>query len=171
MRNPERFAPRAPRTLWAAALISLFLNVALAGALVYGWATARRVAGEAATALDAFADQTITYQFRLNQTVPVRAEVPFEETLMVPVRRDLDINTTVTVSQELPVIGQVTFDVPIRANIPVSFEIPFVISQTFPVQADVPLNLEIPVELPIRDTPLKPAIDALSRPLKDLAGR
>ncbi len=171
MRNPEHPAPSAPKALWVIALISLVLNLALAGALVYGWVTARRFAADTATALETFSNQTITYRFRLNQTVPVRADVPFEQTLMMPVRQNLDIDTTVTVSQELPVIGQVTFDVPIRANVPVSFDIPFVISETFPVYTDVPLNLEIPVELPIRDTPLKPAIDALIQPLKNLAGQ
>jgi len=168
MQNPKHSAPTA---LWVIAIVSLALNVVILVVLVAGLVAARQMAGDAASALESFSQQTISYRFRVNQTVPVSADVPFQLDLIVPVNQTLDVNTVVTVSRELPVIGQIEFDVPIQTSIPVSFEVPLIINQTFPITTDVALNLEIPLDVSIADTPLKQAIDAVAQPLKVFGGR
>ncbi len=171
MQTPIRSKPSAPATLWALALVSLLLNIALVALIVVVVMWARQFAADTADALNAVGNQDINYTLRLNQTVPVRAEVPFAQTIVVPISQSIDVNTIVTVSRELPVIGVIDLDVPIQASIPVNFEVPIAVNQTFPVSADVPLNMEIPLSIRVNETPLKAAIDSVVRSLNTFAGR
>ena len=171
MQTPTRPRASAPAALWALALVSLLLNIALAALLVVATLSVRQFAADTADALAAVGNTDINYTFRLNQTVPVRAEVPFTQNIIVPISQSIDVDTVVTVSRELPVIGVIDFDVPIQASIPVQFDVPIMVSQTFPVSAEVPLNLEIPLNIRISETPLKATIDAVVRSLNAFAGR
>lgn len=171
MQTPVRSKPSAPAALWALALVSLLFNVALVALVVVAVISARQFAADTADALVALGNQDINYTFRLNQTVPVRAEVPFAQSFVVPIRQSIDINTVVAISRELPVIGVIDLDVPIQTSIPVSLSVPVAISQTFPVNADVPLNLEIPISIRVNETPLKATIDSAVRSLNMFAGR
>ena len=171
MQTPIRPRASAPAALWALALVSLFLNIALAVLLVVIVLSARQFASDTADALSDVGNQDINYTFRLNQTVPVRAEVPFTQDIIVPISQSINVDTVVTVSRELPVIGVIDLDVPIQASIPVQFDVPIVVSRTFPVSAEVPLNLEIPLNIRISETPFKATIDSVVRSLKAFAGR
>ncbi|MCS7059570.1 MAG: hypothetical protein RMN25_00230 [Anaerolineae bacterium] len=171
MQTPIRSKPSAPAALWTLALASFLLNVVLIALLILGIMWARRLAADTADALIAFGNQDINYTLRLNQTVPVRAEVPFVQNVVVPIRQTIDVNTVVTVSRELPVVGVLEFDVPIQASIPVQFDVTIPVSQTFPVNTDVPLNMEIPLSIRVSDTSLKSTIDSVARALNTFAGR
>lgn len=171
MQSPVRSRPSAPAALWALALVSLLLNLALGALIVFVVVWARQFAADTADALIAVGDQDINYTLRLNQTVPVRADVPFAQSVVVPINQTINVNTVVTVSRELPVIGVIDLDVPIRASIPVNFEVPITIDQTFPISADVPLNMEIPLSIRVNETPLKATIDSVVRSLNTFAGR
>jgi len=157
--------------LWALVSISLLLNLIIITALIFILMAGRQIASDVAGQLEGFGRQTINYKFRITQTVPVQARVPFRQSRIVPYSYMMPVSTTVNVTKELPVIGQINFDVPIRVDIPVSLTIPIEISETIPVNANVPLNLEIPLEIPIKDTPLKTMIDGIVKTLNQLAGR
>ena len=161
----------ASPALWALAIVSLLLNIIVIGALVIVFVVGRQIAADVADQLDAFGRQTINYKFHVTQTVPVRTNVPFSHSAVIPFNQNLPISTTVKVSKEIPVIGQISFDVPIQANVPVSLSIPIEISRTIDVNAEVPLNLEIPLEIPLKDTPLKATLDSVVKTLNTFAGR
>jgi len=171
VQTPIRSKPSAPAALWSLAFVSLLLNVALAALVVVIVLSARQFAAGTADALAAVGSQDINYTLRLNQTVPVRADVPFAQNIVAPVNQSIEVNTVVTVSRELPVIGVIELDVPIQTSIPISFEVPIVVSQTFAISADVPLNMEIPLSIRINETPLKATIDSVVRSLNAFAGR
>ncbi len=166
----DRPAP-ASLLLWGLLAVSLLLNVVVIAVLFVAVMAGRQAAAGIADQLAAFGRQDIRYQFRIVQTVPVTASVPFHHTAIVPYSQSLPISTTVTITKELPVIGQISFDIPIEARVPVSLSIPVAISGTIPVQAAVPLNLEIPLDIPVADTPLKTTIDNAVKALNNLAGR
>ena len=151
--------------------ISLLLNAVIIVALVFIVISGRQISADIIKQLEDFGKQSISYKFRITQTVPVQALVPFNQSMVIPYKQVLPVNTTVTITKELPVIGQVSFDIPIQTNIPVSLSIPIDISQTIPVNAEVPLNMEIPLEIPIKDTPLKTMLDGIANTLRQISGR
>ena len=167
---PERPRSASP-VLWALAIISFILNIIVIGVLVIAVVIGRQMAADAADQIDAISQQTIHYTFHITQTVPVRTNVPFNQSTVVPFNQNLPISTTVRVNKEIPVIGQITFDVPIRADVPVSLSIPIEISHTISVNSEVPLSLDIPLQIPLKDTPLKAALDNMVKALNTIAGR
>lgn len=168
-REPARGG--APAGLWAIAILSLALNGVIIAAGLFLVLTSRQAAGDAAAALDALTRENVNYTFRVNQSVPVRTDIPFSRTLVIPIERTLDVSTVVTVTRDIPVIGAIEFDVPIQATVPVSFDVPIVISETLPVNIDVPLNLDIPLQVTLSETPLQRAIEPLVKALYRLAGK
>ena len=166
----DRSAPASP-LLWGLLAISLLLNIVVIAVLVLAVMVGRQTAAGMADQLAAFGRQNINYQFRIVQTVPVTASVPFQHAVVVPFNQLMPISTTVSITRELPVIGVINFDVPIEANVPVSLSIPITISETIPVNTAVPLNLEIPLEIPVAGTPLKATLDSVVNVLNGLAGR
>jgi hypothetical protein len=161
----------ASPVLWALAIFSFILNILVIGVLVIVFISGRQVAAGLADQIDAFSQQTINYSLHITQTVPVHTNVPFSQTMTVPFNVNVPISTTVKVSKEIPVVGQITFDVPIQAEVPVSLSIPIEISRTIGVNADVPLSLDVPLQIPLKDTSLKAALDGIVKALNSLAGR
>ncbi|HEY3340872.1 MAG TPA: hypothetical protein VGK81_02595 [Anaerolineae bacterium] len=157
--------------LWALAAVSFVLNIVVIGVLMILFMYGRQAAADLADQLGAFSNQTINYSFHITQTVPIRTNVPFSYTTVMPFSQSLPISTTVNVSKEIPVVGLITFDVPIRADVPVSLSIPIQISHTIDVNVAVPLNLNIPLQIPLQDTPLKATLDGIVKTLNMLAGR
>ena len=161
----------ASPVLWALAIFSFILNILVISVLVIVFISGRQVAAGLADQIDAFSQQTINYSLHITQTVPVHTNVPFSQTMTVPFNVNVPISTTVKVSKEIPVVGQITFDVPIQAEVPVSLSIPIEISRTIGVNADVPLSLDVPLQIPLKDTSLKAALDGIVKALNSLAGR
>jgi hypothetical protein len=148
------------------AIISLGLNIFLLVNLNRGRliaADALRNAGQSATDL---ADDTINYTFSVNQVVPIHADIPFNESITVPVNIELDevfpVNVVVPLSDtftipldatipvdtivDVPfnILGQQTeISIPIKADFPVNLLI------DVPIQTEIPIEAEIPVQLPI----------------------
>ena len=166
---------RQPRSasplLWALALCSFILNILVIGVLIVVYIYGRQVAADLADQLDTFSQQTINYSVHITQTVPVRADVPFSQTMTVPFNVNVPVSTTVKVSKEIPVVGQITFDVPIQTEVPVSLSVPIEISRTLAVNTDVPLSLDVPLQIPLKDTSLKTALDGIIKALNSFAGR
>jgi hypothetical protein len=156
---------------WALAVVSFVLNILVIGVLMILFVVGRQAAADLADQLTAVSQQTINYSFHIAQTVPIHTSVPFTNTTVVPFNQNLPISTTVKVSKEIPVVGLITFDVPIQADVPVSLSIPIQISRTIGVNTEVPLSLDIPLQIPLKDTPLKTTLDGIVKTLNTLAGR
>ena len=161
----------SPPVLWALAIVALLLNFLVVGVLIFATFTAREVAGTAADQLEALSQQPVSFMFRITQTVPIRTMIPFHQKLGMPFTHTVSINTSVVVSKELPVIGQIAFDVPIQASIPISFDIPIDVDTTVPVSMEIPLNLQIPVQIHLGATPIGDVLDETIRALRALAGK
>jgi hypothetical protein len=205
--------------LWCLVFLSLGLNLYLLYALQQARLLAIETIGEAARSISVLAGQTIQYTLpvhqdipvrtsvaidetlsvpvsaHLTQTVPVRAIIPFRDTLTVPVSTVIPVETTFQVPVNIPLVGQQFIAIPISATIPVSLSTPVsisreipvatnvyidapigteatvTISHTIPVSVTVPLELEVPVTIEIARTSLQGYLERLSQELLDLADK
>ncbi|HEY3291555.1 MAG TPA: hypothetical protein VGK87_15595, partial [Anaerolineae bacterium] len=84
--------------LWALVVISVLLNVVIIAALVVIVAAGRQMATDVSSQLDGFSRQSISYRFHITQTIPVRANVPFHNSMVIPYSQVMPISTTVAVA-------------------------------------------------------------------------
>ncbi len=161
-----------PQQFQRIALIWLIVITLVLGYLVFSLlrfqSTARAMLDQAADDLAALADAHIEYTVSISRVVAIDAEIPFNQTLTIPVDMEIDhvfpIDTsiyfqeefTVPVSQTLSIdqTFNVPFDIPltertvavpipIQADIPIRFDIAVPIDKELDIQADIPVQLPI----------------------------
>ncbi len=156
----------APVLLWMIALLSLAINIVIIAGLIIAIGTARAFAASAADKLEALGNSTIATTVRINREITVDTTVPFAYSDSIAIEQDLPIDTVVNIKQEVPVLGLIDFNVPIKTSVPIKLKVPVSIKQSIPVKATVPINFDVPVAVQIRDTPLKAQIDEFVRVLR-----
>lgn len=164
MTNPPQRG--APVLLWMIALLSLAINIVIIAGLVIAIGAARAFAGSAADKLEALGNSTIATTVRVNREITVDTTVPFAYSDNIVIEQNLPIDTVVNIKQEVPVIGLIDFNVPIKTSVPINLKVPVSIKQSIPVKATVPINFDVPVAVQIRDTPLKAQIDEFVKVLR-----
>jgi hypothetical protein len=147
--------------------ISLILGY-LVVSLLHIQATARTMLDQAADDLAALAEAHIEYTVSISRVVAIDAEIPFNQSLTVPVDMEIShvfpIDTSISFQEEFTVpVSQVlsidqTFNVPfdipltertvavpipIQADIPIQFDIAVPIDKELDIQADIPVQLPI----------------------------
>jgi len=162
-------------TLIVLAALTL-LSLALNGVVIFGLLQARQIAldavtGARATVADTRAlvtgigDDTFSYTFKMQQEIPIAANIPFNEEVTVPINMTIPINTTVVVPINAGLLGTFDIDVPVRTIIPVNREFTVPISQTV---TTVPLDVDAPIEIPLAETPLAGYLEELDAVLARL---
>ncbi|RLC68022.1 MAG: hypothetical protein DRI48_00760 [Chloroflexi bacterium] len=155
------------------------LSLAFNGLVILGLLRARRIALDAQEAAletveDARAlvtgvvDDTFSYTFQVEQEIPIRTSIPFNEEVTVPIRTTIPISTTVTVPLRAGILGTFDIDVPVHTLIPVDLEFTVPISQTVDISTTVPLDVDVPVEIPLDETPLVGYVEELDTALEQL---
>lgn len=114
--------------------------------------------------------EVFSAQFALDQAVPVRADVPIQQTLRVPISTTVTINDQVDVPLTTP-LGDVTIPVPLNINVPVNTNVPVNISETVTISTTVDLNLDVPVRVPVSETSFADYLESLERYLTDLQSK
>jgi len=165
-------------TLIVLAALTL-LSLALNGVVIFGLLQARQIAldavtGARATVADTRAlvtgigDDTFSYTFKMQQEIPIAANIPFNEEVTVPINMTIPINTTVVVPINAGLLGTFDIDVPVRTIIPVNREFTVPISQTVNISTTVPLDVDVPIEIPLAETPLAGYLEELDAVLARL---
>lgn len=155
-------------------LLSLTLN----GVVIFGLLRARQIAldvqqatlntvTDARSIVTGVGDDTFAYTLEVEQEIPIKTSVPFNEEINVPVNTVIPIDTTVTVPIDL---GITTYDleVPIQTIVPVDLEFAVPISQTVDIDTTVLLNVDVPIEIPLDETPLVGYMEELDTGLGQL---
>ena len=121
---------------------------------------------QAISKLEAFEKTTIQYKVQIKQEFPVQAEIPFNETLDIP------IQLTVPISQEIKTTVMIDplntgLSIPVEVNVPVDLEIPIdttlpiSIERTIPISTTIPLDLDVPLNIVVSETELAPYLAQL----------
>jgi hypothetical protein len=133
-------------------------SAVLNGMLVFGFLKARNLAlnivSDARGLVNDAADDTLSYEVEVNQSIPIQTTVPFNQEITVPFRSALPISTVVSIPIKAGILGTFDIDVPIRTVVPVNVEVTVPVSQTVHISTTVPVNLAVPIDIPMAETPL-----------------
>jgi hypothetical protein len=139
--------------LWGPVIFLLILNLAL----VYGLNRARLYVidtlGYVETTLDRLASEVIVYNIRVNQAVPVKADIPLNQRMEIP------LNTVIPIDQVLRVpfqtaSGQIEVEMPLNTDFPINMRVPVDFNETISVDTVVHLDTSVPVEIEVGRTSL-----------------
>lgn len=139
--------------LWVVVIILLIVNTALLFALNQARLTAVESLDKVETILKRLSAEVIVYNVAINQAIPVKTNVPINQTISVP------INTVIPIDQKMQVpfdmLGnEVLLDVPLKVDFPIETTIPVDFNETINVDTVVELNTSVPVEIAIGQTSL-----------------
>lgn len=139
--------------LWGLVIILLILNLILLDALNLTRLTAIETLSKVEMTLDSLANEVIVYNIEVSQAVPMKADVPLNRTIEIPLNTVIPIDQVLTVPFQTPA-GEVMLDVPVKTNVPIDIVAPVSFNQTINVDTVVQLNTTLPVEIDIAQTPL-----------------
>lgn len=144
---------RSISILWGLVIFLLILNLTL----LYGLNRARLYVidtlGYVETTLDHLASEVIVYDIRVNQAVPVKANIPLNQRMEIP------LNTVIPIDQVLRVpfqtgSGQIEVEMPLNTDFPVNMRVPIDFNETISVDTIVHLDTLVPVEIEVGRTSL-----------------
>lgn len=147
--------------------LSLGLHLWTFASLAYGRAQAREQLAALATQVAAAQQEVLVFDVPINQTVPVNAEIPLRQHMMIPISTTVVLNRSVAIPLTTP-LGETRIPVPIDIEVPINTTVPVLISDTVAISAPVMLNLTLPIEIPISQSPFAHYLDALERTLDTL---
>ncbi|RME48359.1 MAG: hypothetical protein D6796_06375 [Caldilineae bacterium] len=154
-------------------LLSLALNFFLLWQLlgVYRQAqgmgrTAQQTLAQAIADLGELQNATFRLTVPVKQDVPVKAVVPFSQTITVPIDEKIRFQDEISTQLilEMPEFGvkaPMDITIPIDTEVPVVLDARVPINVTIPVETTVPLDMEIPVAIRLADTDFAPFIERL----------
>ncbi len=163
-RQPFRRVPVSLALVWARSnVISLVLAIFIVVSLALQAATIiglLRIRNTTARQLDVSANdiarlrqQSVTYNFPVDQTVSLDTTIAINRTIDIPINLTVPISETLSVPIETP-LGAFNIDVPLNLEVPISETVSVTIDEDIPVSADVPIKTEIPVAIKLGDPPL-----------------
>lgn len=97
--------------------------------------------------------QSVSYNFPIDQTVPLDTTVEIKRTVEIPINLTVPISETLEVPISTP-FGSFDIDVPLQLEVPISETVSVTIDEDVPVSADVPVKTEIPIAIRLGDPPL-----------------
>lgn len=138
------------------------------------WLAINRLRGIAREQIQALAQEieqaendVFTMNLELNQPVPIRAAIPINQQLTIPINTTVALSETFNVPLDTP-LGSFNIPVPINADIPINTEVPISVRETVSVSTTVDLDLDVPISVPIRETSLASYLKDLRQKLVEL---
>ena len=128
--------------------------------------TAQQTLAQAIADLGELQNATFQLTVPVKQEVPIRAVVPFSQTIIVPINETIPFKDEISTQLilEMPEFGMkapIDITIPIDTQVPVVLDARVPINVTIPVETTVPLDMEIPVAVRLADTGLTPFIERL----------
>lgn len=165
--------------LWFLVLLSLALNIIILAGLWKARQTALEVMDEGLEAVARLEEETFSTTVRVQQRVPVSADVPFNRTLTLPVNVSVPISHDITFQEDFELsidtpLGEQSISIPVSATIPLSLTIPVAaqvpvnIDETIAVRTDVEIDTSVPVAIRVADTPLLDYLEQMETMLAKL---
>lgn len=112
--------------------------------------------------------ETVHYDFPIQQSFPISTTVQLNETLDVPINTIVPIRQSIVVPVEIPVIGSVDLPVELNLDVPVSTTVNVAINKQIPIATSVDLNTSIPLEINLSQPPLGDVLKELEDTLREL---
>ena len=142
------------------ALASLIANAVLLAKLRHPERLAAPAAERLLGSLER-SDARIRYEVRIPAGTPLHFDVPVDERYTVKLRTNLPINTDVRLPFNTP-FGRREVTVPVRTTIPIRQDVPVHVTDTFRLRTETKTEYVVPLQLRVRDLPLKEIREALN---------
>jgi hypothetical protein len=113
-------------------------------------------------------EQTVNYDFPIQQTFPISTTIQLNESIDVPINTTVPIQQRIVVPVEVPVVGQVDLPVNLDLTVPVSTTVRVAIDRQIPIATDVDLNTNIPLSIDLSQPPLGDVLRDLENALRDV---
>jgi hypothetical protein len=155
--------------LWGILIVSLALNILSTVQIFALRQAARQAIADGITLIGNLEGSTLSYNVAVDDTLPLTADIPVDETIPVVIEDTIPIDTTVTVPVSAGLLGTFDLDVPIHAVVPIRLETEVTLQRTFHVETNIPLDLTIPVSIVVRDSPAAQSLADLKMRLERLA--
>ncbi len=151
-------------------ILSLLLHAVTLGSLWRVRSVIRHQLDISTAQLAEVRQQTVRYNFPVDQTFTIDTTVAISETVEVP------LSLTVPISQEVSIpietfLGTVPITVPLDLTIPVSETIEVPINRDLPFQTDIPIQTEFPIEIRLSEPPLGDVLKQFEEALQELRNR
>ena len=144
-------------------IFSTILNALTIGA-VYRVRTVLRAQLETAVRnVGEVRQQTVHYEFPIQQSFPISTTIDLNETLDVP------INMSVPIREQIMVpVGPIEFPVDLNFDVPISMTVPVEIDRQIPIRTMVDLDTSITLQLDLGQPPLGDVLQRLEETMRDL---
>ena len=175
----RRQAPVTTKRAWyrqnvvVGVLIVFILLSALASAYTFAalFQTRRVLRAQLETAVTKIAEareQTIHYEFPVQQSFPFSTTIDLNETIDVPINISVPIRQQINVPVEVPLLGPVELPVTLNFDVPVSTTVTVPIDKQIPINTSVDLNTTIPLDIDLGQEPLGNVLRDLEDALREL---
>ena len=118
--------------------------------------------------LETFQGATIEFKVAVDEEFPIEAQIPFNETIEVPIKLTVPIKQNIDTTIVIDVLGKglpVDVSVPVDVEVPIDTTITVPIDRTIDVSTTVPLKMDVPISLQIGDTELAGYVDRIRESL------
>lgn len=164
-----RSLPPGYIALWVITILSLLFNVVVLRQLAIARGVARQAIDDMIVTVGNLQNTTLTYTAKVDDTIPIDADLQLNESIPVPVDETLPINATISVPVRIGPFGTYTATLPIGGTVPVRTTLNIIINQPIHVATTVPIHLEVPIQVAIKDTPLADTLGDVKTRLEALA--
>ncbi len=130
-------------------LTSLALNIYLVRTLLTVGQAIESARTTVRETLVSFAGEPVVVPIAVDEVIPIQTTLNFSDTLVVPFQLDYTLDTVVSTSINIPLLGRQSVSVPVYAVIPISETLAVPIHMDVPISVTYPLKVEFPVAVKI----------------------
>jgi hypothetical protein len=112
--------------------------------------------------------QTVHYDFPVQQSFPVSTTIQLNELFEVPISTTVPIRQRITVPVDVPVLGRVDLPVELNLDVPVSTTVSIAVDKQIPISTSVELDTNIPLDIDLGQPPLGDVLRELENRLSEL---
>lgn len=163
--NRAHHSSRALKLVVGLCLVLSLLSLALTAFLLHRLLNVRQTTTQALdralNAVDTLEGNGFRYEFHFERTLPISAEVPIDQELVIPFEGAFPIDTTVEVPINAGLLGTIVVEVPIDTSIYVKTEVPVRVAETFHISTTIPVSVTLPVYIPPDDPGLQDLLGQL----------
>lgn len=145
--------------LWILTLASVVINVILLRQILLARQIALASVRESIEVLENLQTRVINYEVQIDETLPVKTDVPIDMTVPIRLQDDFEINTSVTASIPAGPLGSIPVRVPISTTVPIDKTFNIEINQVLTIDTTIPVKFNVPLSFSVQQLGLFATIE------------
>jgi hypothetical protein len=145
--------------LWILTMASVVINVILLRQILLARQIALASVRESIHVLENLQTQVINYEVQIDETLPIKTDVPINMTVPITIRDDFEINTSVTASIPAGPLGSIPVRVPVSTTVPIDKTFNIEIDQVLTIDTTIPVKFNVPLSFSVEQLGLFATIE------------